>query len=842
MKRLLFLIFSLFALVTSWAQKTTVQDNIIKAKDEFWLKANQVTDIVTDTSFVAASNLKLATQLAVKKYTDSRIGGRAYSTATVPTTGYVIKWDGTKWAPAVDAGTTYTGGTGISIAGTVITNTGITGASTAGGDVSGTFSNLQIAANAMGTTEIADNSVSASKIGIGQVTLDKIAQAGATSGQAIAWDGTGWAPATISGGGGGAITGSGTSGLLTKWTGTTAIGNSIIQDNGVNIGVGKSPSFKLDVNGVINAVSHRFSGYSSQITEESGRMLYYVNGSRLDFIDVTGSKFMGRFSDSELGLWNSNGSQQLSFGINTTGSGSGYYNGSFRISQRLMISSNPATPSARVHVIGEGQTSGTYTALFRNSNNDELFNIRDDKAVSVGTASPSSVAKFHVELDAVKTHMIVNYLGNTILSVRNDANVSFGSNAGSFAITTGTNSSAYNGQYFRFSAPSTSATLDNGGLGQVFVLGRSSSSTSGNTTYFSITSDNAFNPTSGNRSMTGFRVHPSINQTGTASGIIYGIDYDPGVTSILGSHYGLLIRSGFSGFNTATPTATLDVNGTARFRNFTTAGNVFTHDASGNLTDITPAALVAAGGGGANISNSNLTSTGSYALNLVNHSLTFDASTSTNTISQSLIFKGKADGVNASQPFTFTDAGGSQLAYIFHNNLGITLAGTTGKNTTIGSGTHGWTAHNLGVFVHPALTSNPTTTGIPAAEWFNSTTNRWMFRINGNLKTVATLEDDLAGMLTTFATDVTPTGASYGNIVDAFTTARTVTLGADMTEGRIYTIKARRNSTNTITVNAASGHTLELDGDPAIGPPTFNMDVGEVFTAQRFGSIIIINR
>jgi hypothetical protein len=40
------------------------------------------------------------------------------------TSGQVLKWNGTTWMPANDAGTTYTGGTGIDVTGTVISNTG----------------------------------------------------------------------------------------------------------------------------------------------------------------------------------------------------------------------------------------------------------------------------------------------------------------------------------------------------------------------------------------------------------------------------------------------------------------------------------------------------------------------------------------------------------------------------------------------------------------------------------------------------------------------------------------------------------------------------------------------
>lgn len=70
--------------------------------------------------------------------------------------------------PQGPPGPTYVAGTGISISGTTITNTGdtdasndLTTASTAGGDLTGTFSNLQVAANVLTTNEIANGSLTA---------------------------------------------------------------------------------------------------------------------------------------------------------------------------------------------------------------------------------------------------------------------------------------------------------------------------------------------------------------------------------------------------------------------------------------------------------------------------------------------------------------------------------------------------------------------------------------------------------------------------------------------------------------------------------------------------------
>ena len=124
------------------------------------------------------------------------------------TLGQVLKWNGTTWAPAPDnvGSVTISGGLGIDVVANgqnfLISNTGdvnpfddVTLSSVAGGDLTGTFNDLQLKAGVVGSIELASNAVQTSKIQNGAVTGEKIAQMAATSGQVLKWNGTTWAPA-----------------------------------------------------------------------------------------------------------------------------------------------------------------------------------------------------------------------------------------------------------------------------------------------------------------------------------------------------------------------------------------------------------------------------------------------------------------------------------------------------------------------------------------------------------------------------------------------------------------------------------------------------------------------
>ncbi len=101
----------------------------------------------------------------------------------------------------------YTAGAGISLANNIITNIGdtdpsndLTTISPAGGDLTGTFSNLQLGLNSVGISELSDNTVGTTKIADNAVTFNKLAPGAANTPQVLKWNGSSWAPGSESAG------------------------------------------------------------------------------------------------------------------------------------------------------------------------------------------------------------------------------------------------------------------------------------------------------------------------------------------------------------------------------------------------------------------------------------------------------------------------------------------------------------------------------------------------------------------------------------------------------------------------------------------------------------------
>ena len=116
--------------------------------------------------------------------------------------GQVLKWDGidNAWKPAEDLIVTYSAGDGINIDNdNEITNTGDQNPNDdllindqAGGDVSGTFSNLELNPGVVDNIELADNAVNSAKIQNGTIQPQDLSTQGASNGDVLKFQNGNW--------------------------------------------------------------------------------------------------------------------------------------------------------------------------------------------------------------------------------------------------------------------------------------------------------------------------------------------------------------------------------------------------------------------------------------------------------------------------------------------------------------------------------------------------------------------------------------------------------------------------------------------------------------------------
>ncbi|NDV47939.1 tail fiber domain-containing protein, partial [Paludibacter sp. 221] len=189
--------------------------------------------------------------------TVARIRGRNVST-TAPTTGQVLKFDGTSWAPATDA-------QGI----TAVTGSGGVTATTASGSTALSITDLGVS-----TAKLADKSVTAAKLN----------QMGATDGQVMKWNNTNrvWEPAAVWLVGGNStasvdvsIIGSQNNSLRFLADGRDA---GIITYNTVALGPNSGTNFSMGV-AIGGAALRQATGYSYSVAIGSSALTHCTTGT-----------------------------------------------------------------------------------------------------------------------------------------------------------------------------------------------------------------------------------------------------------------------------------------------------------------------------------------------------------------------------------------------------------------------------------------------------------------------------------------------------------------------------------------------------------------------------------
>lgn len=260
---------------------------------------------------------------------------------TAPSTGQALVYNGSAWAPAtLAAGTVYTGGTGISIS-----SGGVVSANNLAGDVTG-------APNANTVSRIQGVNVSSTAPSTGQV---------------LTYNGTNWAPAAPPSGSGSL---SGTTNYVTKFTSSSTVGNSIIQDNGSAVAIGTAPgtAYKLEAAG-----GSTLSGI-------------YGNTSASFGAGVTGST-SGTSAANSYGVWGFVSGTSPG----TAGVFDGNTNGKALVTLGGQVGLGTNAPEAKVHINNTVDSFGLYVGSAYSGATNNYALVSENLSTNSTTANPTGV-------------------------------------------------------------------------------------------------------------------------------------------------------------------------------------------------------------------------------------------------------------------------------------------------------------------------------------------------------------------------------------------------------------------------------------------------------------------
>ena len=470
----------------------------------------------------------------------------------------------------------------------------------------------------------------------------------------------------------GGITGSGTTNYITKFTSTTSLGNSILFDNGTNVGIGTaSPTYKLDVSGSIRATSNitiSTGGTGTNTFNASTNYLFANQNNVYGIVDLQNAAGQNMFL-KVTGTPTVGGSTQFDYfllsGTTTISSGTSTRN-IFNVTPTYNLTStyvgivrglyyNPTLTS---------MTGATHRAIETTSGNIIINNGN----VGIGTSTPTKM------LDLRGDMYIASGGGQTITIATTNNNVAMA--FAGYAVDTGFINIVNNNMPYY--------TLAIGGYTQgINYTGTLNRSIPGNGMNF-------------------FSVYPTYNTSGTYVATVRGFYYNPTLTSTTGltniaietTSGTVIFNGGNVGIGTSSPISKLQVSGS------TTAVTALAQGAYFNSTLIAAAANDVLVGLDVNpifTVNSSLINT-VYGLRVAGNYTPATYTTNNNAV-----------GISISTAFTNTySAIGLKISHTYSNvqsgygillesvgGVGIYQSSTTSKNIFAGSTSIGSNVENI---------------------------------------------------------------------------------------------------------------------------------------------------
>ena len=197
---------------------------VLKWNGSAWGPGTDLSGSYTSGNGITITGTSIAANSSSAMWNSNSLLGRSLST-TAPASGQILKWNGSSWAPAADnGGTAYIAGSGLSLTGTTFSANSATAlwnsnklqgrnvattAPTSGQILKWNGSSWAPAADNGGTAYIAGSglSLTGTTFSANSATAlwnsnklqgRNVATTAPTSGQVLSWNGTAWAPSTVS--------------------------------------------------------------------------------------------------------------------------------------------------------------------------------------------------------------------------------------------------------------------------------------------------------------------------------------------------------------------------------------------------------------------------------------------------------------------------------------------------------------------------------------------------------------------------------------------------------------------------------------------------------------------